>query len=187
MPYPAQINQETIIAAARALLEQHGVEHLSLRLLAEHLGVKAPSLYRHVRNKTALLLSVKNSTLRELFDALYAALEQGATPTERILSVGQAYRRYAHQNPACYGLIFTNTIPELLPDAEAEAHNEQLVLPLQALFAQVSGEAASLAGLRGLLGLLHGWVTLELATQFRRGGDLDAHFEQAIRAYLRGW
>jgi hypothetical protein len=64
----------------------------------------------------------------------------------------------------------------------------QLVLPLQALFAQLlADEADSLAALRGAYAFLHGWVSLEIGQQLRRGGDLDRHFEQSFRAYLAGW
>ena len=35
--------------------------------------------------------------------------------------------------------------------------------------------------------MLHGFVMLELNKQFRREGDLDEAFEQAIEAYVAGW
>jgi hypothetical protein len=53
--------------------------------------------------------------------------------------------------------------------------------------AEITGEAESLPALRGLLALMHGFVMLELAQQFRRGGDLDAAYDKAVRAYLNGW
>jgi hypothetical protein len=34
---------------------------------------------------------------------------------------------------------------------------------------------------------MHGFVTLELNAQFRRGGDLAVAYSQAIEAYLNGW
>jgi hypothetical protein len=64
---------------------------------------------------------------------------------------------------------------------------ESLVLPLQSLFAELIGEEKAFPALRGLYAFLHGWVSLELSQQFERGGDLDAHFEQAFRAFLQGW
>lgn len=187
MPYPAQIELETLIGTARRMIEEHGFEKLSLRMIAEELGVKAPSLYRHVSNKTALLAAVNQVTLRELFVVMHRAMEADAPLEERLLAIAHAYRAYAHANPATYELAFTTSIPELQTE-ESDAQNLEAVLRIQGLFTEwIGGGEDSLAALRGALALMHGWVRLEMAEQLRRGGDLNAHYELAFRRYLRGW
>ena len=64
---------------------------------------------------------------------------------------------------------------------------EALAIPIQQVMAEISGEEGSLAALRGLWALLHGFMLLELSGQFRRGGDLEAAFVQSVEAYLNGW
>src|SRR5262245_32877387 len=49
------LDQEQVVEAALALLDKEGLDELTMRRLAERLGVKAASLYRHVRNKDELL------------------------------------------------------------------------------------------------------------------------------------
>lgn len=49
------LDQDRIVAAALELLDEVGVDDLTMRRLAERLDVKAASLYRHVRNKDELL------------------------------------------------------------------------------------------------------------------------------------
>ena len=49
------LNQAQIVRAALVLLDEIGLDALTMRRLAEHLGVKAASLYRHVHNKDELL------------------------------------------------------------------------------------------------------------------------------------
>jgi TetR/AcrR family tetracycline transcriptional repressor len=49
------LNQTQIVRAALTLLDEIGLDALTMRRLAEHLGVKAASLYRHVHNKDELL------------------------------------------------------------------------------------------------------------------------------------
>jgi len=187
MPYPAQIDLETLIETARAMIEEHGFDKLSLRMIAEELGVKAPSLYRHVKNKTALLTAVNQVTIRELFVTLHEAIAEDAPLEESLLTMARAYREFAHANPATYELAFTTSIPELQTE-ETEAQNLESVLRIQALFVEWIGrEEESLAALRGALALMHGWVRLEMAEQLRRGGALNAHYELAFRRYLRGW
>lgn len=184
MPYPAQINRETVIAAARDLIESEGMAQVSLSRLADNLGVRTPSLYRYVENKTALLRAVNEATFRGLFAAITPLLDTPGTANQRIMAIAVAYRAYAHRHPVTYGLAYTNTIAELRPDP---AEQEQAVLPFQALLAEISGESDSLPALRGLLALMHGFVMLELAGQLQRGGDLQAAYIQSIRAYLAGW
>jgi TetR/AcrR family tetracycline transcriptional repressor len=56
VPKRRALNQATIVRTALALLDQVGLDDLTMRALADRLGVKAASLYRHVRNKDELLV-----------------------------------------------------------------------------------------------------------------------------------
>ncbi len=184
MPYPSQITEEAVIETAREMIEAHGVDNLSLHKLAAALGVKAPSLYRYFRNKMAVLRAVNDATFRGLVAAIVAPLALDADAETKFVAIAHAFRDYAHAHPVTYGLAYTNTIDALRMDDDEQ---EEAVLPFQALMTEICGEADSLPALRGLWAMIHGFVALELAAQFRRGGDLDATFEQAVRAYLRGW
>lgn len=184
MPYPSQISHQQIIDTARGMIEAEGVEALSLNRLAAALGVRTPSLYRYVDGRAALLRALNEETTRGLLDALYPTLHGEGPPRERLLALARAYRDYALAHPVAYGLAFTNTLPELAPDPD---EMEQGVLPLQALVAELAGPDDSLEALRGLWALIHGFVVLELAGQFRRSGDVAAAFEASVTALLRGW
>lgn len=182
MPYPTQITVEQIIATARQMIEAEGVDQLSLNQLSKALGVKTPSLYRYIKSRTHLLYLVVEDTIEELFNAMQPALASPGTARQRVLNIAGIYRAFAHQHPISYGLAFTNTIPELKPGQQVH-----LILAYQELIAEISGEDNSLVALRGLLALMHGFVMLELAGQFRRGGDLNEAYRGAVAAYLNGW
>lgn len=185
MPYPAQTDRESIIKVAREMIEQEGVEQLSLARLASTLGIKAPSLYRHIPNKAALLQAVIVFTFQQLFQAYDVAIvTSDSNPKDRLLAILRAHRAFAHANPESYVLAFTTTLPEQRAD---EKLLEQLVLPIQKVMAVISGEEQSLVALRGALAIAHGFVMLELKDQFRRGGDLTEAFETSVGAYLAGW
>lgn len=183
MPYPSKLDSETLVSAAFNMIEQGGVEAFSMHKLAAEFGVKAASLYRYF-NKEALFQAVNTQTYTCVVWAMSDAVAVDVDPAQRLLLGAKALYAYAHQHPVTYMLAFRNTEDDLRPDEDAA---EQSVLPLQAIMAQISGEADSLAALRGLQALAHGFISLTLAGQYRRGGDLDAHFEQAVEAYLRGW
>jgi len=55
-PKRRPLDQRQVVRAALALLDEVGLDELTMRRLAERLGVKAASLYRHVRNKNELLV-----------------------------------------------------------------------------------------------------------------------------------
>lgn len=185
MPYPAKTDPDTIIKAARGLIERDGVEQLSLGTLANELGIKPPSLYRHVDSKSALLRLVNERTLRDLFAAYDAALRKaGESSEEKLWAVFRAHRKFARANPVTYLQAFASSAPGQRGDEQTLV---QWVLPVQAIMAGVAGKANSLAALRGALALVHGFVSLELNHQFQRGGDVTEAFEAAVESYLLGW
>jgi AcrR family transcriptional regulator len=51
----AQLTRELVVTAAIELADRDGIESVSMRRLAQELGVEAMSLYTHVRNKDDLL------------------------------------------------------------------------------------------------------------------------------------
>jgi len=59
------VTRERIVAAALELLDEAGLDGLALRRLAERLGIRAPTLYWHVRDKRELLDLVAGAILEE--------------------------------------------------------------------------------------------------------------------------
>jgi AcrR family transcriptional regulator len=184
-PYPVQTDRKTIVETAFELIEQKGVESLSLSKLASQLGIKAPSLYRYIASKESLLQAVIELTYLRLFEAYDAALESASEdPTDQLIKLSHAHRSFAQANPNTYMLAYTTSNPEL--PSNPDILLERAIL-IQGIMMQISGEENSLTALRGVLALIHGFISLELNGQFRRGGDLSETFDAVIQAYLRGW
>lgn len=185
MPYPAQMDTTRIVNYAREMIETEGVDNLSLNKLATLLGVKAPSLYRHFASKNDLLRAVNLHTGGQLVEAILAAVKDAPDdPQARVRTMAHAYRAFVHAHPLTYALMFGSLSPELRPDP---ALLEGMAIPLQHVMATITGEADSLAALRGAMALVHGFAMLELNGQFQRGGDLNAAFTRAVDAYIAGW
>jgi len=184
-PYPIQTDRETIIKTARKLMERGGLEGLSLASVAGKLGIKAPSLYRHIESKGALLHAVIENIYHDLFAAYDDAIANSSDdPEEQLISLAHAQHKFAHANPNAYMLAYEVKDPEVRADPNMLL--QQAVI-LQRIMAKISGEEKSLVALRGLLAIGHGFIILELNGQFQRGGDLSIAYEESIRAYLRGW
>ncbi len=98
------LRREAIIASTRVLITENGLDHLTLRRLAGHLGVTAPALYGHFEDKGDLLRSlaeVEFSRLQARFDAVEAT-----DPLERIRALNRAYADQARENPELFRVMF---------------------------------------------------------------------------------
>ncbi len=183
MPYPSQVTRDTIVQQAWQMIEEEGVQQLSLNKLATSLNIKAPSLYRHVSSKADLLQAVNLLTLQKLFADIANAIPADSPPVEQMTAVLHAYRQFALAHPHTYELVYQYN-PPARPDEDILV---QMILPIQEIAIDTAGPEKSLAALRGALALAHGFVMLEIKQQLQRGGDLDVDFQQAVNAYLNGW
>lgn len=68
-PKAPGLNRDRVVRTALALLDETGLDGLTLRVLADRLGVKAPALYWHVPSKAALLDEMATTMLRDLLAA----------------------------------------------------------------------------------------------------------------------
>ena len=111
------LQREAIIAAGRELVVDGGLEGLSLRRLAARLGVTAPALYAHVRDKQDLLRAIAEIE----FDRLVARFDavEAADPIARIRAHGRAYVEHAREQPELFRIMFLfppEAIPSDVPD-----------------------------------------------------------------------
>jgi AcrR family transcriptional regulator len=172
MPAHAQTSTAAIVAAGRRLLEQHGPAALTMRDIAQAVGVRAPSLYKRVRNREHLLQLILEDVADELTVALEAAASSG-DPAQDLRSMAQAYREYAHTHPRANGLLYA---PNTAPGATARAQRSSAAL--LRLTEALAGPDNALHAARTVVAWAHGFIAMELAGAFRLGDDIDAawHF-----------
>ena len=82
------LDQARVVRAALALLDEVGLDDLTMRRLADRLGVKAASLYRHVHNKTELLALLGDEISGEI-----PAPRASGTWQERLTEIAWNVRR----------------------------------------------------------------------------------------------
>lgn len=63
---PARLSRQAVIAAARGIIEEDGIEALTMRRVARELGSSPMALYRHVRDKDELLVLLLDQLAAEL-------------------------------------------------------------------------------------------------------------------------
>jgi AcrR family transcriptional regulator len=99
-----------ILDTALAIADEGGIEAVSMRAVAQRVGVTAMALYPHFRGKEALLDGLVGRVLAEL------TLPDPAAPwRDRLRDLAHAARRLAHRHPAVAPLLFSR--PAVTPDA----------------------------------------------------------------------
>ncbi|MEV0716378.1 WHG domain-containing protein [Asanoa sp. NPDC050611] len=161
--------RDQILDVALELLERDGVESLTMRSIAEAVGMRAPSLYKHVPDKRSL----EAGLIARGLAAQAGVFERAARKRSPLAALAQAYRGWAREHPHLYRLMTDGPLPRdlLPPGVEAAA-----AAPLLAVTGNV-GRA------RALWGLAHGLVSLELAGRFPPGADVDAAWRVGIAAF----
>ena len=160
-----------IVNAARELLEEEGIEALSMRRIAQRLGIRAPSIYKHLTDKDALEAAIISTGFEEQAALFEAALEHSDDP---LGAVARAYRDFGREHPHLYRLMTDRTLNRELVVPGSE---ERAALSLY----KATGENMDLARAAWAFG--HGMTILELNNRFPPGADLDAAWEHGIAAF----
>jgi AcrR family transcriptional regulator len=97
-----------LLKVATAEIERVGYESLSLRELAEKLGVSRAAPYRHFADRRALLAAVA----AEGFDELTAIHRNAVakTPLARLVAAGRGYLAFAAERPQMFRLMFVSDL-----------------------------------------------------------------------------
>ena len=96
---------ERILDAAEKIYRTEGAEALSMRRMADELGITATALYRHYRGKDDLLDAVANRGIESLAADFRGALKK-RTPRARLIAIFEAFRNFALGQPALFDLMF---------------------------------------------------------------------------------
>jgi AcrR family transcriptional regulator len=180
-PAPARTSTDAVVAAARRILESGGLASVTMRSVADAVGVKGPSLYKRVPDRAALLRAISESVMDDLGRAMSHATESD-DPRADLRAAAVAYRAFVLRNPNGYRLLFTD-LGDSNPDASALA---ALGEPVVNAMTRLAGSSEALEGARTFVAWAHGFVSMELAGAFRLGGDLEAAYAFGIDAILAG-
>lgn len=162
--------RDEILEVAVTVLEEAGPEALTMRELADRMGIRAPSLYKHVQDKDDIVAGVQEWALLDMGRHLSAVTGQG------LVALAEAYRSWARAHPRLYEVA---TRRPLARERIAPGVEDAAAAPL---VTAVGGDE-HLA--RALWALAHGLVDLELSNRFPPEADLDATWRTALSGFER--
>jgi AcrR family transcriptional regulator len=162
----AQMHQE-ILDAARRILREQGIKELSMRGLAQAVGVTAPTLYDYFVNKEGVLDALFQEGVGRLSRAFEDAIAATEPGRNRLHAIGVAYRAFAHEEPDLFQLIFGRVDPNFRPSENAHASTSSLFEILigairEAIDAGQIRPADPMAVAISVWAEVHGFVTLEI-------------------------
>lgn len=108
--------RDEILDAVGALLDQTNDESaVSIRAIADRVGVSPPSIYRHFEDKEALLNAVCADVFAQLVVGIEVAVATATDPLDALARAGRCYIDFGLQHPEHYRLVFMRPVTRPIP------------------------------------------------------------------------
>jgi len=167
-----------VVYEAELLADEVGLSRLTLTALADRLGVRQPSLYKHVDGMEGLQRNIAVRAKTELADVLGRAAV-GRARDDAIEAMSQAYRRWAKEHPGRYVATLRAPTKNDVEDDAASRAVASVVFEVLVGYNLCDDDAIDAT--RTLRSALHGFVTLETGGGFGLPVDIDRSFDRLIR------
>jgi AcrR family transcriptional regulator len=169
---PRSERAREIIDAAFAILDGEGGDALTMRRLADDLGMRAPSLYKHFPDKGHLEAALIEDIFFDIGEVLHDALARpGRAGTVR--AVLNAYRTHSLGRPNRYRLATSGQLRrDLLPECLEEWAGQPFFFAAGDPFRS-----------QALWSAAHGMVILEIDGRYPDGSDLDRTWKATATAF----
>lgn len=103
---PSQSTSDAILAAAHKLFDREGVDAVTMRRVAEMVGLTPMAIYRHFPNREALLKQVSDNSFNTMAHAWDESIK-GLDVVERLLALLEPYLDYALAHPHLFDYNFS--------------------------------------------------------------------------------
>lgn len=168
----------SVTEAGAILADELGFNQLSMGPLAERLGVKTPSLYKHVDSLADLTRRIAVLAATELGDAIRDAT-QGRSDSEALAAATRTMLKYIREHPGRYTAI--NSARATGPDDPLITARSRLLDSFTAVLRGYRLDPKEeMHALRMLRATMHGFATLDVAGDFQLETDVDDSFAWMI-------
>ena len=190
-PYHHGDLRRVLIEAALGLVEQGGVESLSVREVARRAGVSPGAPFRHFESREALIAAVAGEAQRRFRAEIDAALSEApaADPLARFRCLGLAYLRWAMRNPTHFEIISSGRTFNHDRATELSRDNAELIGETGRLLAEAFAEGQlRVTDLKNVQiagrALVYGFARMNIDGHFPRWGIAAADAERTAEAVL---
>jgi AcrR family transcriptional regulator len=180
--------REQLARGALALFREGGIDAVSLRKLAGHLGVSHTMLYRYFDSKEALFTAVRLASLDLLYEQLCRADVPSAPPLERVRAVSQALIRFGLEYAREYRFLFSAEQPRMEQQPELLALRHRVFDHIVDIAkAAKQGQLIAMdprTWVHLAWSMLHGLLTLHESNQLLEGRRFEDLIDAALEVLL---
>jgi len=159
------------------IADEVGMANLTLAALAVRLGVRQPSLYKHIAGTDGLRRSIAIRAKIDLAGVLGRAAV-GKSDDDALVSMARAYRAWAIEHPGRYAAAQRAPVPGDVDDERASAGVVGVAFDVMAGYGLRDDDAVD--AIRALRAALHGFVTLEAGGGFGLPVNVDRSFDRLV-------
>ncbi|MEC3914215.1 TetR/AcrR family transcriptional regulator [Nocardia sp. CDC160] len=178
------LSRADVVAAGAALADEVGFGNLALGALAQRVGVRTPSLYKHIESLADLQHGIAALAMAELDRKVRDAMH-GLSGSAALAAFANAFREYVVEHPGRYaatiGAKFRGPDDPLLQSGSRVLDSMAAVLRGYGI-----DEGEMVHALRTLRCTFHGFATLQSSDGFQWSGDSEDSFDWMIRFLDRG-
>ena len=180
----AGLSGDDVVASAAGLADEIGFQGVTMGLLADRLGVRAPSLYKHVGGLADVQHQLATLALSELGELIRDAV-QGKAGYDALAALMTAIRGYVSAHPGRY--MATTGAETTGPDDPLQVASTRVINSIAAVLRGYGiTEAEMTHAIRTIRSTMHGFAILEASRGFQWDADPDESFEWMIRFIDRG-
>ncbi len=175
---------EDVVASAAGLADEMGYASVTMGVLADRLGVRPPSLYKHVGGLADLQHRIATLAMTELGEVIRDAV-QGQAGLDALTALLRAIRSYVTAHAGRY--LATIGAEVHGPDDPLVVAGTRLLDSIAAVLRGYGiGDDEMVHAIRAIRVTMHGFATLEASRGFQWDADPDQSFEWLIRFVDRG-
>jgi AcrR family transcriptional regulator len=159
-----RLSAEILVAAEELLAVEGSVDGVSVRAIADRVGVTSPAIYMHWDHKEDIFTEVCATRFAEFSSRVMAGLSGEGPMLDRLAAVARAYLAFAEEHPEQYRVLFMQPVaapPEGAPPTAGAMAFQMVVGVLEA--AMADGEMRELdpvASAAALFAAIHGAASL---------------------------
>jgi len=179
-----------LVAVATRLFVKKGYAGVTMRAIARELDCSPMKAYRYFGGKDEIFAMVRTAAYQAFGESQNIAYFAKNNSLERLVELGNAYYRYAAENPLQYRLMFELFQPDPEGYPELQEAESAAMKPLHTVIAEMidqkifSGDADTLTHV--FWSSVHGVVSLNLAGKLNKRVDSTVIEEAVASAIFRG-
>lgn len=167
-----------VTEAAADVADESGLSHVSMTVVAQRLGVRAPSLYKHVGGLSDLTRRIAVRATDQLGDQLREAM-QGRAGRDALAAAARTVRSYVKRHPGRHAA--TVEVRSTARDDTLSVARERTLASFGAvLHGYRLDPADEIHALRMLRSMLYGFATIEAAGGFQLDANVDESFDWLV-------